>query len=249
MLDMVGDKGYEVKTTRYELCKRLFGARSSWRYERVEKGLERLAATTIRFQGSFYKDGEYVSAIFHYLDDVQKDDSGKLRIRLSKRLVDWLRETNYVRHIDIIKFMQFKKPVSSRLYEILVKSFEDRNVYRTNILRLRDKLGIQQAFPSHVYREVKLAVDEINRTTELNIKLGYNSKSKVLSFKRIERTRKKEKDGRNAEIDGNYQDENGVIYKVYQVGSSMIMALRLRDNATFTIDMETLNTWSRLKDY
>jgi hypothetical protein len=65
-----------------------------------------------------------------------------------------------------------KRPVSARLYEILIKNFKLRNEWKIEALRLAEKLTLSEFYPSQVIKKIKPAVREITENTDMSIQFS-----------------------------------------------------------------------------
>jgi hypothetical protein len=65
-----------------------------------------------------------------------------------------------------------KKPISARLYEILVKNFKSRKTWKVEIKKLSEKMTLKRKYPSDIIIKLKPAINEINKNTELKIEFS-----------------------------------------------------------------------------
>ena len=78
-----------------------------------------------------------------------------------------------------------KRPVSARLYEILIKTFKDRGEWQIGIIKLPEKLTLSERYPSQILKKLNPAVNEINDNTELKINFNYNKKTHICTFTKV----------------------------------------------------------------
>ncbi len=179
----------ELKLTRYELTKNIFFSTKSigkTHYDRVAVALAKWAGITISFEGVFFEGDNHTYRIFHIIDDVILDEKSKeLLIRFNKQYIQQLQETKFYKLIDFHEYKKLTKPISARLYEILVKNFKDRNIWFIGIFNLAEKLTLQRSYSSQIFIALKPAIEEINKKTELKIDLDYDKGKQLCTFKRL----------------------------------------------------------------
>jgi hypothetical protein len=180
-------KSNKLSTTRYNILKNTVGRISKKDYDKLIDSLKRWLAVTIEFEGVFYEGDGYTTRGFHILDGYKLNKDGKLEIQFNEQYLEQLRNTNYFKLINFEEYKKLKRPISARLYEILVKTFKDREEWQIGIVRLPEKLTLSERYPSQILKKLKPAVNEINDNTKLNIKLDYNKKTQICTFTKIKR--------------------------------------------------------------
>jgi uncharacterized FlaG/YvyC family protein len=184
-------KENKLITTRYSILKNAFGSTSRHYYERIMKSLDRWAAIYIKFDGIFYKDNGYTTRGFHIIDGYQLNEDDILEIYFNEQYLEQLRNTNYFKLINFNEYKRLKRPVSARLYEILIKTFKDRDIWEIGIANLAEKLtlekreGNENYYPSDVLIKIQPAVNEINSKTELKAALDYNKETCTCTFTKV----------------------------------------------------------------
>jgi hypothetical protein len=68
------------------------------------------------------------------------------------------------------------------LYEILIKTFKDRDIWQIGIVKLAEKLTLEKHYPSQILEKLQPAINEINKNTELKINLDYNKETHICTF-------------------------------------------------------------------
>lgn len=177
----------EIVTTRYHLSKEIYGPRSSSskpRYDRVMQSLKRWAGIVIEFSGTFYEGDNYTARFFGVVDDVIcRPDDNYLYIKFNQQFIDQMKNTEYYKYVDYEEYKRLRKPVSARLYEILIKTFKGRYHWKVNASSLGEKLTLSKTSPSQVLEKVEPALREINNQTELNVRLStYKKTDKTVIF-------------------------------------------------------------------
>ena len=182
-----------VTTTRYEIAKNVLPDTRSVgnnQYKRIMLSLKRWTNLNIHFDGVFYEGDGHTVRFFHVIDDVKmQNETGKITIKLNESYLKQLKETTFYIFIDFDQYKRLQKASSARLYEILLKTFKERNVWAINIQLLAKKLTLDKRkkakayYPSDVLRHLKVAVNEINKKTDMHIKFEYNKSNQVCVFK------------------------------------------------------------------
>jgi hypothetical protein len=175
----------KIETTRYKILKNSIGRVSKKEYEKLIDSLERWLALKIKFQGIFYSGDGYTTRGFHILDGYKLHEDGKLEIYFNEQYLEQLRNTNYFKLINFNEYKLLTKPVSARLYEILVKTFKDRDIWIINIIKLAEKLTLSDRYPSHIFIKIQPAVNEIYSKTELKTALDYNKDTHNCTFTKV----------------------------------------------------------------
>ena len=188
---------YCVVTSRYDIAKNVFFNSKNFgsnHYLRIMDSLKKWKQIAIFFDGVFYQDGRHIIKFFSFIDDVTLDkESGELTITFGKAYIDQLRGTTFCKYVDFEKYKRFSRAVSARLYEILIKSFEGRDTWPISIQLLAEKLtltkqpGARVYYASQVVRQIKSAINEINRKTDLYIQFDYNNTTDVCIFKKSQK--------------------------------------------------------------
>jgi hypothetical protein len=140
---------------------------------------------TLNFEGVFYEGDKYTKRGFHILDGYKLSEDGKLEIYFNEQYLEQLRNTNYFKLINFDEYKLLKRPVSARLYEILIKTFKDRDIWQIGIVRLAEKLTLEKRYPSQILEKLQPAVNEINKNTGLKVNLDYNKETHICTFTKV----------------------------------------------------------------
>lgn len=180
----------EVITSRYKIAKDVFclkGKPGKTSYDRLWLSLKRWHKISVEFQGVFYESEEYTQRLFHIIDDVIFDKKTKqIKLRFNQEYLDQLKESNFCKYINYDEYKRLRKPISARFYEIIVKTFKERSVWKIEILKLKEKLTLSEKYPSDLLKKIKPSIKEINEKTELKIKFDYNQESGVCTFTKFD---------------------------------------------------------------
>jgi hypothetical protein len=157
--------------TEYEILKACgYSTTGKNLYERVRESLEIWKAINIKFEGNFYNGYGYSWATFGILDSaVYQKDKKKYRIRFSPEWLQTIQDSRFFQLVNFEYYKALKRPVSRRLFEILIKSFEASNNWSIKLANLGKKLTLtpnkiqNKIFASEVIKAIKPAIREINR--------------------------------------------------------------------------------------
>ena len=155
-----------IEISRYQILKACGLLKSSTKhyYARIEESLERWTNITIAFHGTFYDNKEYISIGFHIIDSYKIDKETKLvSIRFNP---EWLLKVKCSQFFKLLSFEYYKalkRPVSRRLYELLVKNFKGREECFYKLTTLGEKLTLTFKYASDVLKAIKPAINEINK--------------------------------------------------------------------------------------
>jgi Replication initiator protein A len=188
-------KNNELTTTRYTIAKAVFFNKHSigtTEYERINKALHKWAGITIKFEGVFYESDSYTHRIFHILDDVIFDAKTRaLSIRFNQQYIKQLQESKFYKFIHFDEYKLLTRPVAARLYELLIKTFKDRNTWHIDITKLAEKVTIEKRsnaknyYPSDLLPLFKPAIHEINKNTSLEVTFEYDKQSDLCVFRKV----------------------------------------------------------------
>lgn len=177
LLKISQKSGYvqKLELTRYEILTECDLNRSEINYDRLEESLNRWKFVGIKFKGTFYDNREYLTKAFGIINEYAIDkDTKKLKIEFNKSFLEMVKSTNYCKFIDFKRYIRLRKPVACRLYELLLKTFLDRQEWEIEAMKLAKKLtlgegGKKKLYPADIKIKIDPAVNEINQKTELQI--------------------------------------------------------------------------------
>ncbi len=162
----------EVNLTKYDILHNCgLGTVKYW-YDRLEESLNRWEFVRLQFQGTFYNGKEYQTLHFGIIDawDIEKETK-KLRIRFSPEWLLRIKNSNFFQYINFEQVKALRSPLVIRLYEILLKGFQSRNVWEIDAVKLAKKIPMDKQHPAHIIPKIKAAVNRINEYSSLKIKL------------------------------------------------------------------------------
>lgn len=191
----------EIKTTRYEIVKNIFNQKKVTgkdKFERVMISLKKWKSVSIHFEGIFYEGDAYRIKGFSIIDEYDLNKETKeLYIKLNSAYIKQLKESKFYKLIDFEQYKKFSKAVSARLFEVLIKTFKERNEWVTNIQSLAEKLTFEKRpnakayYPSDILRSLKPSINEINKKSDMQIDFKYNKDTNVCIFKKVKKTKEK----------------------------------------------------------
>lgn len=116
---------------------------------------------------------------FFFLNDWYIDEKdNNLVIEFNRFWLEKVRESKYFKMLNFDKIINLKSPIATRLYEILIKNFQNRNIWEIDAHKLVLKLTLQKKYLSQIIQKIKPAVNRINKQTDLNIDLKIRKKER-----------------------------------------------------------------------
>ena len=176
----------KIVTTRYKIASSVFyGTKNVGKneYDRLMLSLKRWNDIALEFKGIFYDGDTHTTRYFHVIDDVILNEEKKeLYIKFNDQYLQHLKVTEFCKYIDFDKYKKLTRPISARLYEILVKNFQDRYVWQIDVNKLAEKMTLSEIYPSHIIQKLKPAINEINNRTDVKLEFRYDEKSQICTF-------------------------------------------------------------------
>ena len=167
----------EVICSRYEILKGCgVTQEGKHHYQRLEESLKRWINVTIEFKGIFYDKKRYISMGFGILDDYKIDyETKKIHVRFNENWLLKVKESNFYKYLNFEFYKHLKKPVSRRLYELILPKCYDGKEWYIHATNLGHHLGIAKRhvktrqgtkevmYASDVLVAIKPAFKEINQ--------------------------------------------------------------------------------------
>lgn len=178
----------ELQITRYQIIKDCgLNINNVW-YDRLEDSLKRWEMTRIEYSGSFYDGKQYQTLHFGIIDywSIEKG-SKNLKIRFSPEYLLMVKNSAFYRFLNFDQVKALRSPLATRLHELLVKTFQGRNSWEIDAVKLAEKIPMAEKYPSDIILKIKPAVNRINRSTDLKVDLQIRKKSRgevILIFER-----------------------------------------------------------------
>lgn len=187
-------KSTEIITTRYEITRNIFFNKKSIgkvEYDRIMLALKRWKAIFISFEGIFYTGDDHTIRYFCVIDEVILNaKTKKLYIRFNPSYIKQLQESKFYKLINFEEYKKLTRPVSARLYEILVKSFQETEIWNINSQNLAEKLTLEKRpsakkyYVNDLLTKLRPAINEINKNTDVHIEFKYDKQKDVCLFKK-----------------------------------------------------------------
>ncbi len=183
----------EISITRYEIAKNVFSQSKNFskaKYDRIMLALKRWQAVVINFGGSFFEVDGFKEKCFTILDGVTFDKkTKKISIIFNALYIHQLKETRLYNYINFYAYKKLARPVSMRLYELLLKSFMFQSIWFIYLDSLCDVLTLgKRTFPSQALVALKPAIEEVNTKAHLHFDFTYDKASGICVFKKTIRT-------------------------------------------------------------
>jgi len=161
-----------IEISRFEILKDCQVGTSTYWYDRLEDCLERWKMVGVKFQGAFYDGTSYQTINFGIIDSWRiNEENKKLLVRFSSEWLLYVQHSNFFKLINFEEIKVLHSPLATRLYEILIKSFQGRTKWEIDAIKMAQKIPMNEHYPADVIPKVKAAVNRINEYTELQIKL------------------------------------------------------------------------------
>lgn len=198
LFEDVEGKKLEIVTTRYAIAKSIFGRKitDTDQFARIMKSLKKWKGLTLNFEGVFYSDNVHTVRYFSVIDDVILNyETKQLFIRFNQQYIQQLQETKFYKFIDFQEYKKLSRAISARLYEILIKTFKERDTWSISIQNLAEKLtlemrkGAKNYYASDVLTQIRSGINEINKKTELVLEFSYDKGNGLCMFKKAKQTK------------------------------------------------------------
>jgi len=158
--------------SRYQILKGCDISISQPKYKRLEQSLDIWSSVYIKYSGVFYDDKKYQSINFHIIDDWKvKEGDTKVRISLNPLWVEKIKNSHFFKYISFTQMKSLRSPLALRLYELLIKTFYNRTKWEIDIIKLGQKIPMQEKYMSDIVPKIETAVKRISIKTDLNISL------------------------------------------------------------------------------
>jgi len=181
----------EIELSRYEVLRSC--GYSSCRpadYERLEDSLERWKMVGIKFQGTFYDGKRYIALSFGVIETWKIDEqSKKLRVRFNREWLTRIKNSSYFKYLNFDQIRALRSPLAMRLYEILAKSFQNRDEWVIEAKKLAQKIPMKERAVAHIIPKIKAAVNRINAKTSLRVCLQIERPRRgqaIFTFRRLQ---------------------------------------------------------------
>ena len=189
----------ELEFSRFEILKACGMATGKREYERLNDSLKRWKMVGVEFQGTFYDGKTYRFMNFGIIDGWELEENSKrLRVTVSSQWLEKIKDSNYCKMIDFEQIKSLRSPLTTRLYELLIKTFQTRPHWSCGARKLAAKIPMKEQYPADIIPKIKTAVSRINEKTELQIKLTVRRPKRgkaIFDFEKLVETGKLEESG------------------------------------------------------
>ncbi len=162
-----------VNTTVYEILKNLGWSTGKKYYQIVRESINIWYNLGIEFHNCFYthENGHITlkSRIITHFEERMED--GKLEIHFQSKIFNLLIKNRFYTSLNIPDYKNLKSAFQRRLYEILIKSFNNKLSFTINWKRLKDKLEDESKYKAKFLEKLNRAIKAINEKTELKISI------------------------------------------------------------------------------
>lgn len=178
----------EIETTRYEVVRACGMVPGMPNYNRLEDCLTRWKMVGLEFRGIFYDGNDYDIMQFGVIDDWDIHKTSKrLRVKFNQKWLLCIKESTFFKFLDFKEIKQLHSALSIRLYEILNKTFQGRDVWKIDAVKLARKIPMAQKYASDIVLKIRSALKRINKYTLLRVSLTVQHRERgkaVLVFKK-----------------------------------------------------------------
>jgi len=178
----------EFFITRYQVLKGCGLTTDAQTYDRLEESLKRWEDVKIEFNNAFYNGKEYSTLHFGVIDSWGFEEKTKrLRIRFSPEYLSIVKNTAYYRYLNFNQVKALRSPLATRLYQLLVKTFKNRDTWEIDAVLLAEKIPMKKVYPAHIVLKIKPAVNRIYKYTDLKVTVEERKKARgetVLIFRK-----------------------------------------------------------------
>ena len=163
----------EIELSRYEILKSCgYTSCRPADYERLEDSLERWKMVGVKFKGTFYDGKRYITLSFGIIDTWKIDEqTRRLKIRFNREWLTRIKNSSYFKYLNFDQIRSLRSPLAMRLYEILVKNFQNRDEWSINAKNLAKKIPMKEKAVAHIVPKIKAAVNRINIKTNFRVSL------------------------------------------------------------------------------
>jgi hypothetical protein len=143
-------------------------------YQRLEESLDRWMQVEVKFDGTFYADGIKLEKVsFGIINDWGIEEGTKrLWVCLSPLFLTRLENTKYFKLVEFNTIKALRSPLAIRLYEILSKSFKDRDTWLIDAMKLARKIPMAEKYPSDVIPKLNAALNRINKESAMRFEMS-----------------------------------------------------------------------------
>jgi hypothetical protein len=137
------DYNPKVILSRYEILKGCDLDVAVRYYSRLEESLRRWKNVNIEFKGTFYDGKKYKTMLFGIIDEAEiREEDKRVEVTFNKNWLVKVKESNFYKYINFEFYKLLKKPVSQRLYELMLPKCYDGKEWYIYAVNLGHRLGM-----------------------------------------------------------------------------------------------------------
>lgn len=167
-----GNWASEIKISRYQVLRDCGVTDAKYWYERLEDSLRRWKMIGVEFKGTFYDGKKYHAMNFGIIDSwLIEEETKDLHVIFSPLYIKKIKESTFFRYLNFNEVKALHSPLATRVYELVVKTFQGRSFWETDAVKFAQKIPMNERYPADIIPKIKTAVNRINEKTSLKLKL------------------------------------------------------------------------------
>jgi len=187
----------ELIFTKYQIMNGCGFNKGKINRNRLDECLDKWHSVVIKFKGTFYDNKKYIEMKFHIIESVKIREDKKIIIRLNNEWVTKIKNSHFFKYISFNDMRALRSPLAMRLYELLIKTFHNREDWQIDVIKLAEKIPMAEKYITHIIPKIRTSVKRINDKTELKVSMkvirkGRNNALFVFTKKNIAYTIQKE---------------------------------------------------------
>lgn len=162
----------KLTLSRYQILKGCGMNVGKSQRDRLKQSLEIWKRVIVAFSGTFYSGKKYHYMEFGVIDDwAAREKDNKLEIRFNQRWLEKIKQSEFFKYISFTQMKALRSPLALRLYEILVKTFYQRDTWEIDALKLAAKIPMEKKYFADIAPRIQAATKRISDKTELSVKI------------------------------------------------------------------------------
>jgi len=181
----------KVSFTKYEMLKACnISVNKQW-YDRINESLKRWEFTRLMFEGSFYDGKKYSTLHFGIIDSWGiVEGSQQVWVSFNSIWLSKIQSSTFYKMLDFNIMRDLRSPLAVRLYEILIKNFQGRSVWKCDALKLGLKIPLKEEYASQIVKKVIPALNRVNTFVDFHINLTVTHQARGKALLIFEKTDK-----------------------------------------------------------
>lgn len=163
---------HQIKITRYQVLIECGLNNAKYWYERLEDSLKRWKMIGLEFKGTFYDGKKYHAMNFGIIDSwLIEEETKALHINFSPLYIQKIKDSTFFRYLNFNEVKALHSPLATRVYELVVKTFQGRSFWETDAVKFARKIPMNERYPADIIPKIKTVINRINEKTSLKLKL------------------------------------------------------------------------------